>query len=319
MSRPDSEKPIQLIQSYLVTSARYNYSVLEKRIIYRILQAVQGDLIGQPIGQGITISNLLFNDHRSIVMPISMFLRDDEDKNHTRVKAALTHLSEIQITDTDDGNWQRYGIINLPKIKKGATNVEFVIAGAFYEKMMDFAKGYTQYELQIAFNFQSQYTMRFYEMISKQKRPSLTFRIETLKEEFMLENRYKDRPADFIRFVVKPAQEELQESESPYYFTFKPIKEGRAITKVQLDIHYRPQYDKQIPTQSSISWDVDPHFMRKLNERLGEVNWEPHRDILMKVQHKEQHEIDKVVRSAEKAKNPVGYIINAFKKMAAKM
>lgn len=39
----------ELTQSYLVTSAKYNFSVYEKRILYRIVELVQIELKAQSI------------------------------------------------------------------------------------------------------------------------------------------------------------------------------------------------------------------------------------------------------------------------------
>ena len=315
MARKDSEKPKELIQSYLVTSAKYNFNVYEKRILYRIVELIQAELKGYPIGKGITIEPQLYGD-RTITMPISKLLSGEDDKNHTRIKKAFNRLRNTTIMVDTPKIWAIYGIIEKPELNKNSEFVRFELSKYLYRDLLDFVKGYNQYELQIAFNFRSQYTMRFYEMISRCSRPSITYSIDKLREMFCLENRYT-RIADFFKYVLDPAQKELQESKSPYWFIYEKIKIGRAFKQIQFNVHYRPEFDKKIPQQTSIRWEVDKRLLELLNHSLGtdNRNWKPHRDILIKAQKAGYNEIEKILRNAQKAKNPTGYTINAFRKM----
>ncbi len=240
----------------------------------------------------------------------------ENDKHHNRVKKAFERLSRLQVKEDTKKRWAISQVVTNPKLEYGASIVKFTIDELIIEKLLDFAKGYNQYELTVAFNFRSQYTMRFYEMISRCSRPSIIYSIDPLREMFMLENRYKDT-TDFIRYVIDPAQKELQESKSPYWFIYEKIKIGRAFKQIQFNVHYRPEFDKKIPQQTSIRWEVDKWFLELLNHSLGtdDKNWKPHRELLVKAQDKDYHEIKKILRNAQKAKNPTGYTINAFKKM----
>jgi plasmid replication initiation protein len=130
----------------------------------------------------------------------------------------------------------------------------------------------------------------------------------------MLEDRYKLN-RDFIKRVIDPAQKELEASNAPYYFTYEKIKIGRAFRNVQLNIHYRPQYDKNTHKRVSIGWDIERNFLRKLEEVFGqEVNWKPHKELLVKAQDLEPEILVKILRGSQKASNPVGYFINALKR-----
>ena len=316
MARKDSEKPKEIIQSYLVTSAKYDFNVYEKRILYRIVELIQSELKGYPIGKGITIEPTLYGD-RKITMPISRFLKDsEEDKNHYHVKKAFKRLKSIVLEESNKEYWTVYSIVEKPEIRTGSSYVTFELDKHLYTDLLTFAKGYSQYELQVAFNFRSQYTMRLYEMISRCSRPAITYSIDNLREMFMLKHKYSDTNR-FISKVIDPAQKELRDSKSPYWFTYEKIKEGRAFKNIQFNVHYRPEYDKKLSKQTSIRWEVEKWFLDLLNESLSTDNktWQPHRTILMKVQGSDYNEIKKILKRAQKAKNPVGYTVNAFKKM----
>lgn len=315
MARKDSEKPMELIQSYLVTSAKYDFNVYEKRILYRVVELIQSELKGQPIGEGIAVNSTLFGS-KEIIMPVSRFLKDgEEDKNHCRIKKAFERLSQLQVKEDNEKRWAISQVVTNPKLEYGASVVRFTIDELIIEKLLDFAKGYNQYELGIAFNFRSQYSMRFYELISRCSRPAITYTIDSIREMFMLENRY-NLSTDFFRYVIDPAQKELKESKSPYWFTYDKIKVGRAFKSIQFNVHYRPEYDKKILQQSSIRWEVECSFMKLLNQSLGteDKTWKAHVKLLSKVQHIDYDELKKILRKAHDAKNPVGYVVNAFKK-----
>ena len=90
----------------------------------------------------------------------------------------------------------------------------------------EFSKGYRKYELVTAMQFNSVYSMRFYELLSGQKRP-LEFTFEQLREMLCVNDKYK-LVGDFKRWVLDIAKRELDES-SPYSFNYIEVKEGRKV------------------------------------------------------------------------------------------
>ena len=138
--------------------------------------------------------------------------------------------------------------------------------------------------------------------------------MDRLRAIFLLERKY-NRIADFFLKVISPAQKELEESKSPYWFTYDKIKEGRAFKYIQFNVHYRPEYDKKIPQKSAIQWEVKKEFLNLLNQSLGTDNntWKKHRLLIAKAQEMDYDKVKKILRSAQGANNPIGYTINAFK------
>lgn len=61
-----------VIQSYIITSARYDFSVYEKRILYRIVEANQEVLENKQLSNKYIIDTDLFNT-KSYLMPIACF------------------------------------------------------------------------------------------------------------------------------------------------------------------------------------------------------------------------------------------------------
>ncbi len=231
------------MQSYIMTTAKYDFSVYEKRIIYHLVSMAQHVLEGRKMANScIKIQHELWG-LVDIEMPISAMLVDEKDKNHKRVKEALHSLSEKYFIYEDDEVWQKINIVVFPNVQKRRDTIKFVIHPKIWDCMLNFSKGYRAYELEKAMSFKSAYAMRFYELFSEKTEP-ITYTIEYLKDIFGIQNKYKNRPQDFKKNVLLTAQKELNEK-SPYTFTFEPVKKGRKITAFKFYPVYQAQFEDE--------------------------------------------------------------------------
>ena len=230
MPRKQQDLPKEVVQSYLVTSARYNFSVFEKRILYRIVELIQKEIQGLSFSSDVKIQPSLFDD-REITMPLSMFLlRNEADNNHKNIRQAFKDLASRVVEKENNRKYVVFHVIARAEVDKYSRSVKFVIDRELYADLLDFAKGYSTYELQVAFSFRSQYTMRLYELTSRQKKP-IVYSIARLREIFCLEDHYQATSA-FIKRVIAPAQRELEASTAPCFFTYKLMKTSRSITHI---------------------------------------------------------------------------------------
>lgn len=259
-----------LIQSYIVTTAKYNFSAYEKRILYRIIEKIQFELEGKELNSEFRISRNLFEDVL-MTIPASKFLKKGEqDKNHAQVKKALKSLRNKTIEIEDSTMWKVVGIIEKPKLEKGDSLAHFTIDKDIYEALLNFAKGYRKFELKTAFNFESPNTMRFYELFSNQKKKQ-RYSIEWLKTRFGVEEKYIGRPADFIKYVVKPAKKEL-DKKSPYSFEYEKIRTGRKTTHLDFKPKFLPQNmdepleKKRLQQRLSPQSNLPKHIVHKLGD-----------------------------------------------------
>ena len=326
MARKSTEASREVTQSYLITSARYNFSVYEKRILYRIVELIQAELKGKPLGKGIKIHPNLFDD-KEITMPISSFFLREEENSYNRLRKAFKSLAERaveQILETEKGKVVvGYPVIQHYRIPLFKGAVRFRITRELYDSLMNFAKGYSQYELQTAFSFRSQYTMRLYELTCKQKK-EMIYSIEKLKKMFVLENRYK-QGSDFVKKVIAPAQRELESSSSSYYFTYEAVKTSRSFTHIRFTTHYRTSDEKPpiLPLSDGLEVRLR-ELLDFLNDALNEKDktWVPHRELLLAnlnlpKEGRPQNELTQILHGAKYANNPVGYVVNALKKRVA--
>ena len=308
----------ELIQSYVLTTAKYNFSKYEKLILYRLIELAQADLEGKKLDKTYVIGETLFKD-KIIKMPATFFMTNDEikNKNNSQVKKALERLNDKKIIYDDGTLWKVIRIIEKPEFKRGI--VQFEVQPMMWEAILNFHKGFSKYELETAMSFESVFAMRFYELFSNNLQP-LTFSIEDLKERFGLQNKYKNRPADFINKAIITAKKELDEK-SPYSFDFVPLKTGRKITAIKF-LPYKTNNPesiepKKLNQQMSLRWDFSREFINWLkNKGFNDKGIKANKDILIEFYKTVDSWDDWLITEVPRyktASNPQGYIIGAIK------
>lgn len=313
----------EVLQSYILTTAKYDYSVYEKRILYRIIELNQNLIEGKQLNQKHSVTP---TSYRSVeyTMPYSSFLTDeDKDKNHIRIKKAFENLSQKIIAYEDDVVYRCSGIVFNVNLEKRKDTITFYVSDWIYQALMDFSKGYRKYELVTAMSFQSEYSMRFYELFSNQERP-INYSIDKLKEMFGVSNKYK-LTANFINKVVEPAKKEL-DKHSPYTFIYKPLKTGRKITSLQFIPIYQsgkediPLKSKKLGAEISTRFYLEPTDKEYLKAQFNftEKEIKNNCDLFEELyQVLEKGElIDKLVslrRYANESKNTKAYVIKSLK------
>lgn len=316
-----------LIQSYILTTAKYDYSVYEKRILYRIIELMQEYTKGKSLNSRYSITKTMFDDI-DIVMPASAFLKDEKDQNYTRTKDALLSLNRKVIQYEDRESWGAFNLIERPVVHKIGDNISFRISPTIAKAFLDFSKGFSKYELETAMSFKSEYSMRFYELLSGQKKP-ITYSVENLKIMFKVEDKYK-LTANFINKVIEPAKKELDEK-SPYSFEYNPVKLGRKITSIKFYPVYQPKNRdakieaKRLRKNTSLKWDLDRLTINYLIENyvFTEEEIQNNRELFVKAQNSTDFDLlyflSEQIRNAETKKNPKGWIINSIKKQLAQL
>lgn len=62
----------EVLQSYILTTAKYDYSVYEKRILYRIIELNQSLIEGKKLNQNYSIEKDIYDDVK-YTLPVSAF------------------------------------------------------------------------------------------------------------------------------------------------------------------------------------------------------------------------------------------------------
>lgn len=245
----------EVMQSYILTTAKYDYSVDEKRILLRLIETFQSLIKGEKLTGKI---NKTKHGKFELQFPISHFISNNQT-NYNRVRNALKNLNEKKFEYEDCDRWEIIRIIEMPSIEK-REDVKFTLNPKIVDCFLDFSKGFRRFELETALSFESTYSIRLYELMSQQKTP-ITYTIQDLKSMFGLENKYSN-VHDFTRFVLDLSKKEL-DKKSPFSFTYRLNKIGRKYTSITLiPVYIAQNSDEEIEKtslrkQTSLKWDLD--------------------------------------------------------------
>lgn len=309
----------QVVQSYIFTTAVYDFNVYEKRIIYNLVRLAQSQIEGVKLSESLYRIDHAYKDYLVVELPISDFLIDGDDKNHSRIKAALRSLHKKTFTYQFDGTWECFSIIANPKVKLRSSKVSFIVDTRVWDVLLNFSRGFSRYDLEIAFNLESSYSMRFYEMLAGQKEP-IAYSIESLRKEFGLEGKYKLNK-DFIRRVVDSAKSEL-DLKSPVTFNYRPLKDGRKITRI---LFYPIRQESKQPHDTLLKevirkYGSGPHLSSDEKRLLTEIGFTEtgiRNNLELFVKCKKNldfiYELALIVGKSRGKSNPCGWCIRTLK------
>lgn len=309
------------IQSYIFTTAKYDFNAYEKRIMYRLVEFAQDEIKGVMIRDHLhKITPTLFG--REITMPVADILRNEKDQNYTIAKKAFRSLAQKGVEYEDDEIWQYTSIISSPKIDKIKGYVIFTVLDDIWRCLLDFTKGYRKYELVTAMQFKSVYSMRMYELMSGQKRP-LEFTFEDLKVRFGVKDKYK-LVGHFKTRVLDIAKKELDES-SPYSFNYIEVKDGRKVVGFKFFPTFKPdnkdaelyatELRSKVSASAQISREAYDYFRYSFEFKADEIS--KNKKTIIEGEQKIPDFVgflSSLVGPSRTAKNRIGYVINAIKK-----
>lgn len=230
-----------IIQSYLVTTAKYNLTIDEKRVLVHLVDIIQPLLEGKILKGKMELN--LFDDYQ-VELPVSQFL-PEFSTNHNRIKQALKLLFRKDFEHIDEqGNWKIIPLIGMPKFKKNGI-VQFYLCKELVEVFLNFSKGFSKYQLEVSLKLNSVYSMRFYELLANHTQP-ITYNIDYLKQIFGATSPAYNKNSNFIERIIKPSKKELDEKAN-WSFEYTPIREGRRFTKVMFNpVHNIKNEDAEV-------------------------------------------------------------------------
>lgn len=221
-----------------MTLAKHTFNVFEKRIIYRILEALQ-----EKMGRHVIVKDL-FGGEQIIVEISTKSLLTKNSSNRKHIYDALKRLKKISFdaVGKDKKGVYKKDVSIIADFKQYQRNemieikIEELMAPFFLEK----AKGFTPYNLEVSFNSSSAYTMKIYELLCQWRQKGLKvnqkWSMNYLSDYFNVPESYK-RYSKFAEKILEPARKELNSNPgTDVRFEYKGIKKGRRIEFVTFTI-----------------------------------------------------------------------------------
>ena len=261
------ENKLTIIQPNAITSARYEYSVIEKRIVFHIIKHIQKNM---------GTDSTLFGDNY-IRMSLKELVTND---NYAQVKNAAKALRQKSFEiNYPNGDWVETGLINESRYTKEDGMMIFEISKSIVPILVEVAKEFTVYQLNVALSLKSPYSQRFYEFCS-QFRSSGIWRIsiQDLKERLKIENSaaYQGRAANgnLKARIIDQAKKELKalydKGVCDLFFTYTFKKTGKSFTDIEFKIFStkNPKHEPQMEEDRAYCINFIRGLFREEREKL---------------------------------------------------
>lgn len=262
-----------LVQDNRLTSARYELTLLEKRILYVLIKQIRDKFVVQKTGD-----KTLFND--MVVKTSSKTLLDNlRETNPKKVKDALKSLRQRSFewqNEYPEGHelheWFEVGFINYGKWERGG-NIEFQISKLILPFFVELTERFTEYSLVVAISLKSKWSQRFYEICCQWKNAGgRTIDIAEIRNIFQLNDKYI-KYASLKKYVIDVAHKELKklymDGQSDVYFEYSELKNGRSVESIRMKIISK---DKN----TEVAKDVDiTYLVREQLYSIFEVDKKP--------------------------------------------
>lgn len=249
-----------VIQPNLLTTAKYSFTVTEKRIFYRIVELLQIVYEGKKVTELLSKNFMIDKDlwgREVFRIPISKVLPSKEYKNYESIRNAFDSLMKKYISIEDEESLTHFSVFQKARYLKKEFVLEFVLTEEVLKSFELLAKGFKRYDLKAVFQFDSIYTMRLFEILHKQKDP-LPYKIDEIKKWFDIEDKYKTN-YDFFRYVIDVAQKEMKEK-APIQFTYKknPAPGSRKINSITFFTKPNPKNIPEDEVRQTLNQELSP-------------------------------------------------------------
>ena len=314
------DKDKEVIQSYIWSTARYDMNITEKRIMYKIIEALQNYVNHDDIKNGVKIESDIFSN-KIFSIPIKEIFVFEENTNYSYIIETLRKLRSKDITITTDDVIIITGIIDTIIYNKRSGILQFSMKNDIFRALLNFSRGWRSINLDIAMSLSSKYSMRMYEIIASKEQPhSYCFTTETIKDILGVKTKYK-RNCDFKTYVLDKAKNEL-DARSSISFNYSIKKDVITI------ISYRVGKNEQnkILNQEKITKkpeNLSAMLPKEIRYKLRDIGFSDNEMVVnMPTLVDAKHQFDpdellvilsKLANTAKNKKNPNGYIINALK------
>lgn len=340
-------KSRDIIESYIFSTSKRNFTMYSERLLLRIVEAAQQQVAGANFKDGLSIGQVSIGPlgDAEIEIPIKDILGAGSATNYTQAKAAIMELMSspyfVERPKMKNGKpvfnaegEQEFELLGRQILNSCEVNVKPGIAVVIVNKdtwaaVLDFSKGFRKYDLEAAQNLSKATSLRLFKLLSNQKYP-ITYTIESLKAMWEMEDKYPDT-YDFIKRTIEPAKKELDEK-APWSFDYtknysesSEKNKGRTGKKAVTSITFIPRKKVTALSTSSLIKQIHPKDLlgRDAYDKLlkefgfthqGIVNNMIYFEAARKAEMNVLVFLSKVGPKALRAPNCPAYIIKSLKK-----
>ena len=203
---------LTLIQPNEITNARYDFTALQKNVVYMIYKELQSHLTKEYL-----LDKDLFNNF-VVSLPVAALAGE---RNHPKVIEAAKGLMTKPFQYDYDRGSKKYTVatvlVHTAKHEHGSDTVELYVPFEALSLLLFIGKGFTIYQLPIALSLKSKHSKRIYELCCRWKdKGGFNMSLLELRQMMCLEKEYEEISM-FRRKVLDTAKKELKENADVWF------------------------------------------------------------------------------------------------------
>lgn len=234
---------VQLMESYLFASSGRSFSIFSERLLLRLVQLAQVQVLGADFKDGTSVGQVSIGPlgEASLEIPIRSLLGEGST-NYSQAKQAVTELMRTPYFIErpkmrggrpvfDEDGVQEYELIGHQILNNCEVNVRpgmvvVEVNRETWRAMLDFSKGFRRISLEVALRLRLVTSLRLLSLLGSQKNP-VTYTLDQLRRMWQMDamdpvtGEYELYPDayNFIKRTIEPAKRELDEK-SPWSFDY---------------------------------------------------------------------------------------------------
>ncbi len=223
-----------LMQPNNLIKSKYDFTLIENKLFYKILFNAQKQSNNKPIYHAI----LSQDEIRSFIK-----YRNDSTEESIKKMLNLFQQSILEFDYIDEhGNLRTFGsgLINTYDINKNTMEYEITMHETLYNHITDFIRmedrGYTPLNLSVLFKFRGAYAQRFYTFFrlwSREKREiEVKYSIKEIREYLKIADDIYPAYKNFKQKVLKKSIDEINEVGNMRVEVKEEIKKGRKVDEI---------------------------------------------------------------------------------------
>ncbi|WYD81583.1 MAG: replication initiation protein [Candidatus Electrothrix gigas] len=223
------KQPI-VVQSNRLVEARYSLTVGEQRLILAMVSMIHPD-------------DADFFDYEISVKEFALLMNVDITNAYREIKKISGRIMSRILHIQDEDGWLRIGWISSCRYNKRRGNIVLSFDPKLKPYLLRLKREFTKYNLSIAAQFQSIYSIRIYQLLKQYKKIGYReFRVEELKGIIGIEGDQYPVFQDFYKRVLKQSKKEFEKKDKSgkfqcdLTFELEKIREGRKIARLKFII-----------------------------------------------------------------------------------
>lgn len=177
-------------------------------------------------------------------------------------------------------------IIKEYEYEHGKGFIKLQISGRLLPQVIDLARGYTRYSLDVAFKTSSPNVFKLYQYISSfRDKKQIQCNVDTLRHWLQIEDKYV-MPSKIKERILDPAIRELKEKADVYFEIADRVKDGRKMVGWKFNIYTKekPKKESSVATPPSDVTDL----IERLTSKFG-LSSSQAKKLVSKAERKELH------------------------------